>query len=85
MENEKLNADVLRAAALAALTLKAIYEWVDRVEAAGGTTSISGVAACHAMLKSLKDNKPRTIKLVVHPLTAALNAASDKSEAASRG
>jgi len=59
---------LLTAAQNAAMTLKAIYEWVDRVEQAGGATSIEGVAACHAMLKSLRKNADRTDKLVIEPL-----------------
>ena len=65
--------DELRSAAVnAAALLAGVYEWLDRVEKAGGATSIEGVAACHAMIKSLRKNKPRVEKLVMEPLRAAL-------------
>lgn len=64
--------DLLVAARNAAATIGAIYEWVERVEKAGGATSISGVAACHAMLTSLRKNAPRTERLVMAPLREAL-------------
>lgn len=63
-----------KAAVNAAATLTAIYEWLDRVEKAGGTTSISGVAACHAMLKSLRANEPRLRASVLQPLADAIAA-----------
>lgn len=60
-------------AALNALkAIDAIYEWVDRVEAQGGAASMSGIAACHAMLQSLRKNRARTEQLIVAPLKAAL-------------
>lgn len=68
--------ELLNAAKNAALTIGAIYEWLERVEKAGGATSIEGVAACNAMLKSLRKNADRTEKLVMEPLRAAI-AASD--------
>ena len=71
MTDEKL----LNAAKNAALTIGAIYEWLDRVEKAGGATSISGVAACNAMLTSLRKNADRTEKLVMKPLREAIEAA----------
>ncbi len=61
---------LLRAANAAAVTIEAIYQWVDRVEEAGGTTTLSGISACHAMLASLRMNKPRLDKLVMKPLVA---------------
>ena len=65
--------DELRSAAVnAAALLAGVYEWLDRVEKAGGTTSIEGVAACHAMLKSLRKNKSRVDQLVMQPLQVAL-------------
>jgi hypothetical protein len=67
--------DLLRAAKNAAATIEAVYTWLDRVEAAGGATSIEGVATCHAMLKSLRKNADRTEKLVMEPLRAAIAAA----------
>jgi hypothetical protein len=62
--------ELLRAALNAAATLDAVYQWVDRIEAAGGATSISGVAACHAMLTSLKNNRARCETLIMAPLRA---------------
>jgi len=53
-------------------TLSAVYEWVDRVENHGGVTTISGVAECHAMLKSLKQSRKRMVELVIDPARAAL-------------
>jgi hypothetical protein len=55
----------------AANTLTAIYAWVDRVEANGGATCISGVAECNAMLKSLNKNRGRVQTLVLDPLNKA--------------
>lgn len=66
------NEDLLKAATVAAATIGAIYEWLERVERAGGATSISGVAACNAMLTSLRKNADRTEKLVMEPLRAAI-------------
>jgi hypothetical protein len=65
---------LLDAAVNAAATINAIYDWVDRVKAAGGTTSISGVAACHAMLQSLERNRARCDRLIIEPLKAAIEA-----------
>lgn len=67
--------ELLKAAKNAAATIDAIYQWVERVEKAGGATSISGVAACHAMLQSLRKNADRTERLVMVPLRNAINAA----------
>jgi hypothetical protein len=72
--------DLLKAAKNAAATIGAIYEWLDRVEKAGGTTSISGVASAHAMLTSLRKNADRTEKLVMEPLRAAIAAAEGRTE-----
>lgn len=66
---------VLDAAVNAAATIGAIYQWLDRVEKAGGATSISGVAECNAMLKSLRKNAARTETLVMEPLRAAIQEA----------
>lgn len=68
MSNDKL----LNAAVNAAQTISAIYQHLDRVEAAGGATSISGVAACHTMLQSLRKNAPRIQTLILDPLDAAI-------------
>jgi len=64
--------DLLTAAKNAAATIGAIYQWLERVEAAGGATSISGVAACNAMLTSLRKNADRTEALVMKPLRDAI-------------
>lgn len=66
------NHELLNAAKNAALIIGAIYEWLERVEKAGGATSIEGVAACHAMLKSLRKNAGRTETLVMVPLRSAI-------------
>jgi hypothetical protein len=65
--------DLMRAALNAAAMLDAVYQWVDRVEAAGGATSISGVAACHAMLTSLKKNRARCETAIMAPLRARID------------
>jgi hypothetical protein len=67
---------LLKAATNAAAMLSAVYQWLDRVKAAGGATSISGVASCHAMIKSLEGNRDRAEKLVMEPLRAAIAAAT---------
>lgn len=64
--------ELLAAAANAAAMLGAVYSWLDQVKAAGGATSISGVAKCHAMLKSLEGNRSRAETLVMKPLRAAI-------------
>lgn len=69
--------ELLQAAKVAAATLGAVYEWLERVEKAGGTTSISGIASCHAMLTSLRKNAPRVETLVMEPLRKAISDASE--------
>lgn len=64
--------EILTALTNAAATIGAIYEWLDRVEQAGGATSMSGVAACHSMLKSLRKNGARTEQLIMAPARAAI-------------
>lgn len=64
--------DLLTCAKHAAATIAAIYQWLERVEAAGGATNISGIASCNAMLKSLRKNADRTEQLVMAPLRAAI-------------
>jgi hypothetical protein len=73
--------ELLKAAKNAAATIGSIYQWVDRVEASGGATSISGVAECHAMLRSLNNNRERIDKLVIAPLLAAIAQASPSTTA----
>lgn len=53
-------------------TIGAIYQWLEMVEAAGGAKSIAGIAKCHAMLTSLRENAARTETLVMAPARAAL-------------
>jgi hypothetical protein len=67
-----VNDDLLKSAKIAAATLVAVYEWLDRVEKAGGAKSISGVAACNSMLKSLRGNAGRVEDLVMKPLREAI-------------
>lgn len=76
MAGEQTNADaeLLKAASNAAAMLGAVYEFLDRVEKAGGTTCISGIAACNTMVKSLSANRARAEKLVMEPLRAAIKA-----------
>lgn len=64
--------ELVNALGRALLTIDAIYQWVDKVEAAGGTTCISGVASAHAMLASLKKNRGRTETLILEPARAVL-------------
>jgi hypothetical protein len=66
------------AAVNAAAFIAAIYEHVDRVDAAGGTASISGISACHAMLKSLKAQRSRVDKLIIAPLVEAIKSGEIK-------
>lgn len=73
------DSELLTAAKNAAATIGAIYDWLDRVEKAGGAQSLSGVAACHAMLTSLRKNAPRTAKLVMEPLRAAIEKAEGRT------
>ena len=63
---------LLDAAKSAALTIGAIYEWLERVEKAGGATSIAGVASCNAMLESMRKNAPRIEASVMVPLRDAI-------------
>lgn len=53
-------------------TIGALYEHLERVEKAGGATSLEGVAACHIMLKSMRKNANRVEELVMKPARAAL-------------
>ena len=69
---EMTDANLLKAAKNAHATIGGIYEWLERVEKAGGATSIEGVAACSAMLKSLRKNASRVDHLVTEPLLKAI-------------
>lgn len=68
--------NLLRAATNAAATLGAVYEWVDRVKAAGGPTCIAGVAACNAMIASLEKNRSRAETLIMQPLRETIEKAN---------
>lgn len=70
--SDKINSNLLEAANNAAAMLGAVYKWLDMVQDAGGSTSISGIAKCHAMLKSLEDSRQRAEKLVMKPLQTAI-------------
>lgn len=72
MWRERMKDKVLTAAANAAATLTAVYQWVDMVEEAGGTGSIAGIAKCHAMIESLKKNRGRMDSLIIAPIREAL-------------
>jgi len=52
----------------AAAIIGAFYEAIDRVEAAGGANSISGVAACNTFLTQQRANRKRVDELVMKPL-----------------
>lgn len=71
MENSK---EILSAASNAAAMLDAVYQWVDRIEKAGGTTGIEGISVCHAFVSSLQKNRHRTEQLVIAPLQRAIKA-----------
>lgn len=70
--------ELLKAASNAAAMLGAVYQWVDRVKANGGPSSISGISTCNAMIKSLEGNRNRAEKLVMEPLRTALKATSSE-------
>jgi len=72
--------EILAAAKNAAATIGAIYQWLEKVEAAGGATSIAGISSCHAMLTSLRKNADRTEKLVMAPLRAAIRAQEEANQ-----
>lgn len=64
--------DAEKALLHAAATIGVIYEQLAAVEDAGGCTSISGVAAANAFLKSLRKNAARVEKLVLQPAREAI-------------
>jgi hypothetical protein len=70
MENDNL----IKAAVNASNTIHAIYQWVEKIEAAGGAHQMSGVAACHAFLESMKKQRSRIDRLVMAPLEAEIAA-----------
>jgi hypothetical protein len=57
--------------------ISAVYQQLERVEKEGGATSLSGIAACNTMLKSLRKNAARVETLVMEPARAALNQQKD--------
>jgi hypothetical protein len=71
---------LIKAAINASNTITALYEWADMVEKAGGTTSIAGIAKCHAMLASMKKNKSVIDNLVMVPLQEALDDAKGEPQ-----
>lgn len=77
---EQKDDGLLDAAVAAALYLDAVYQWLDRVEAAGGATSIEGVAVCHAFLKSLSNNRERAARLVMEPLKRRIELAKEQKQ-----
>lgn len=64
--------DLLAAAKVAAATIASIYQWVEMVEQAGDAGSAAGVAKCHAMIKSLRQNAPRIALMVMDPLRKSI-------------
>lgn len=72
--------NLLNAAVAAALVIGSIYEWLDKVDRAGGATSIQGVAACNAFLGSLRKNRARVDTLVMRPLQEIIEA-NEKEQA----
>jgi hypothetical protein len=69
MTNEE---KLIAAASNAANTILAFYVFVDRIEKVGGTTSLSGIAACHAMIESMKKNRSRLDKLIIDPINEVI-------------
>jgi hypothetical protein len=67
--------ELLKAARNAGAMLGAVYEHLDRVNAAGGPTSLSGMASCAAMVRSLNSNRERAEKLIMKPLRDAIEKA----------
>jgi len=53
-------------------TIEALYVMLKRVEDAGGAMTISGIAACHTMLTSMRTQAPRIEKLVLAPAKAEI-------------
>lgn len=74
---KRMDEELLKAAKNAAATIGAVYQWLERVEKLGGARTLSGVAACNAMLESLRKNADRTEKLVMEPLRKAIARAEE--------
>lgn len=64
--------DLLDAAAKAAATIEAFYQWIDMIQEAGGCGSIAGIAKANAFVASMNGNRARLDKLVMEPLNAAI-------------
>jgi hypothetical protein len=77
-DNEK---ELIHVASRAHAALTAIYQWVDRVDKAGGTTCIAGVAEAHAMMKSMRANRKRLDALITEPLLSAIAKAESAENA----
>lgn len=73
---------IFTAAVNAACVIVTIYELLDKVEKAGGTSSISGVAACHALITTMRKNKAEIDKSILKPLKAAIEAREARKHAA---
>ena len=69
--------NLIKAATNALAMIDAFYEWHDRVEKAGGTTCITGIAAAHAMHTSMKKQRPRVESLITKPLKEAISKANN--------
>lgn len=67
-----MDEDGVEALCRAIATIGAIYQWVDRVNDAGGVTCIAGVSAANAMIASLNKNRKRTDDLVMAPAIEAI-------------
>lgn len=70
--------DLLKAAINAGAVIDAVYQYVDRIKVCGGPTTISGIAACKAMVDSLEQNRHRVEPTILKPLWDAI-AAEEKS------
>ena len=64
--------NLVKAAVNASNTIHSIYQWIDMIDEAGGTTSIAGIAKCQAFMTSMKNNKSRIDKSVMEPLEKEL-------------
>ena len=60
------------AATNAAAVIASFYEWIDRIEANGGTASLSGIASCHAFVESMKKNRRRVDDLILKSVSKAI-------------
>ena len=65
----------------AALSIKVIYEMADRADA----VSLSGVAACHTMLTSLKKNRKKMETLILNPAREILEKRKNNLQSVDNG